>query len=114
MRSSIPPPRSGAFAVIERGARVGARTVVHPHVVIGADAVIGPDCVVHAHVSIRERCVLGARVVVQNGAVIGSDGYGFAPRPDGSHEKIPQIGAGRDRRRCRNRRQHDDRSAGAR
>ena len=82
----------GAFAVIERGARVGARTVVHPHVVIGADAAIGPDCVVHAHVSIRERCVLGARVVVQNGAVIGSDGYGFAPRPDGSHEKIPQVG----------------------
>jgi UDP-3-O-[3-hydroxymyristoyl] glucosamine N-acyltransferase len=66
--------------------------VVHPHVVVGADAVIGPDCVVHAHVSIRERCVLGARVVVQNGAVIGSDGYGFAPRPDGSHEKIPQMG----------------------
>ena len=77
--------------MIDRGARVGARTIVHPHVVIGAEAVIGPDCVVHAHVSIRERCVLGARVIVQNGAVIGSDGYGFAPRPDGSHEKIPQI-----------------------
>ena len=60
--------------------------------VIGADTVIGPDCVLHAHVSIRERCVLGARVVVQNGAVIGSDGYGFAPRPDGSFEKIPQVG----------------------
>lgn len=87
-----PTATVGAYAVIDRGARVGARTVVHPHVVIGADAVIGPDCVVHAHVSIRERCELGARVVVQNGAVIGSDGYGFAPRPDGSHEKIPQIG----------------------
>ena len=78
--------------MIERGARVGARTVVHPHAVIGAEAAIGPDCVVHAHVSIRERCVLGARVIVQNGAVIGSDGYGFTPRPDGSHEKIPQLG----------------------
>lgn len=87
-----PSATVGAFAVIERGARVGARTVVHAHVVIGADTVIGPDCVLHAHVSIRERCVLGARVVVQNGAVIGSDGYGFAPRPDGSFEKIPQVG----------------------
>ncbi|MDO8681506.1 MAG: UDP-3-O-(3-hydroxymyristoyl)glucosamine N-acyltransferase [Acidobacteriota bacterium] len=87
-----PSATVGAFAVIERGARVGARTVVHPHVVIGAESMIGPDCVLHAHVSIRERCVLGARVVVQNGAVIGSDGYGFAPRPDGSYEKIPQVG----------------------
>ncbi|MGE3490774.1 MAG: UDP-3-O-(3-hydroxymyristoyl)glucosamine N-acyltransferase [Vicinamibacterales bacterium] len=82
----------GPFAVIGAGARIGARTVIHPHVVIGADAVIGPDCLVHANVSIREGCVLGARVVVQDGAVIGSDGYGFAPRPDGSHEKIPQTG----------------------
>ena len=87
-----PTATVGAFAVIERGARVGARTVVHAHAVIGAEAAVGPDCVVHAHVSIRERCVLGARVIVQNGAVIGSDGYGFTPRPDGSHEKIPQLG----------------------
>ncbi len=82
----------GPFAVVSAGARVGARTVIHAHAVIGADTVIGPDCLVHAHVSIRERCTLGARVVVQNGAVIGSDGYGFAQRPDGSHEKIPQTG----------------------
>ena len=81
-----------AFAVIGSGARIGARTVVHPHVVIGDGTTIGSDCLVHAHVSIRERCVIGSRVIVQNGAVIGSDGYGFAQRPDGSHEKIPQTG----------------------
>src|SRR5262249_2869801 len=33
----------------------------------------------------------GARVVLQNGVVIGSDGYGFARRDDGTHEKIPQV-----------------------
>lgn len=81
----------GPFAVVGAGARVGARTIIHPHVVIGADATIGDDCVLHAHVSVRERCTLGDRVVLQNGAVIGSDGYGFAQRPDGSHEKIPQT-----------------------
>jgi UDP-3-O-[3-hydroxymyristoyl] glucosamine N-acyltransferase len=32
-------------------------------------------------------------VIVQDGAVIGSDGFGFARRPDGSHHKIPQIGS---------------------
>ncbi len=80
-----------AFAVIGSGARIGARTIVHPHVVIGDGTSVGDDCILHAHVSIRERCTLGSRVIVQNGAVIGSDGYGFAPRPDGSHEKIPQT-----------------------
>jgi len=90
--ASVDPTASiGPFAVVGTGAQIGARTIVHPHVVIGADTVIGPDCLLHAHVSIREGCTLGARVVVQNGAVIGSDGYGFAQRPDGSHEKIPQT-----------------------
>lgn len=81
----------GAFAVVEAGAVIGARTIVRPHVVIGAGAVIGADCLIHARVSIRERCVLGARVVVQDGAVIGGDGFGFAHRDDGTHEKIPQT-----------------------
>jgi UDP-3-O-[3-hydroxymyristoyl] glucosamine N-acyltransferase len=81
----------GAYAVIEAGVRVGARTVIHPHVVIARDAVIGLDCVLHVRVTVRERCVLGDRVVLQDGAVVGSDGFGFAQRPDGSHEKIPQL-----------------------
>jgi UDP-3-O-[3-hydroxymyristoyl] glucosamine N-acyltransferase len=81
----------GAFAVIGEGATIGARTIIHPHVVIGSDVHLGPDCLIHARVSIRERSVLGARVVVQDGAVIGSDGFGFAPRGDGTHEKIPQT-----------------------
>jgi UDP-3-O-[3-hydroxymyristoyl] glucosamine N-acyltransferase len=81
----------GAFAVIEAGARVGARTVIYPHVVIAHDAVIGMDCVLHVRATIRERCVLGDRVVLQDGAVVGSDGFGFAQRTDGSHEKIPQV-----------------------
>ena len=81
----------GPYAVIGAGARVGARTVIDAHVVVGAGTIIGPDCLIHAHVSIRERCQLGARVVVQNGAVIGADGFGFARRPDGTYEKIPQT-----------------------
>lgn len=81
----------GPLAVIGAGAVIGAHTIVEAHAVIGAGTHIGPDCVIHAHVSIRERCRLGARVVLQNGAVIGADGYGFARRPDGTHEKIPQT-----------------------
>src|SRR5688572_20976661 len=87
-----PTATVSAFAVIGSGARVGARTIVHPHVVIGDGTIIGADCILHAHVSVRERCTIGSRVIIQNGAVVGSDGYGFAPRADGSHEKIPQTG----------------------
>jgi UDP-3-O-[3-hydroxymyristoyl] glucosamine N-acyltransferase len=86
-----PTATVGAYAVIGAGASIGARSIVHPHVVIGEGAVIGADCVLHAHVSVRERCTIGARVILQNGAVVGSDGYGFAQRPDGTHEKIPQT-----------------------
>lgn len=36
--------------------------------------------------------MIGARVIVHPGAVIGSDGFGFAPKADGTYEKIPQMG----------------------
>ncbi|HEU4938139.1 MAG TPA: UDP-3-O-(3-hydroxymyristoyl)glucosamine N-acyltransferase [Vicinamibacterales bacterium] len=88
-----PDAAIGAFSVVGDGARVGARTLLYPHVTIGAGVQIGDDCIVHTHVSIRERVQIGHRVVVQDGAVIGSDGFGFATQPDGTHYKIPQIGA---------------------
>lgn len=81
----------GPFAVVAAGARIGARSILHAHVVIGAGATLGPDCLLHARVSIREGVVIGARCVVQDGAVVGSDGFGFAHREDGTHEKIPQV-----------------------
>ena len=83
----------GPYATIGAGVVIGARSIIHPHAVIYPGVSIGDDCIIHAHVSIRERCRLGHRVVVQNGAVIGSDGFGFAPRPDGTYQKIPQVAA---------------------
>ena len=82
----------GPFAVIGDGVRIGARTVVHSHVAIERGVEIGDDCIIRAHVSIHERARLGHRVILQDGVVIGSDGYGFARRPDGTHQKIPQLG----------------------
>ncbi|MCX6543263.1 MAG: UDP-3-O-(3-hydroxymyristoyl)glucosamine N-acyltransferase [Acidobacteria bacterium] len=81
----------GPFATIGSGVVVGDRTVIHSHAVIYPGVHVGDDCVIHSLVSIRERCRLGHRVIVQNGAVIGSDGFGFAPRPDGTYQKIPQV-----------------------
>ncbi|MCC7417335.1 MAG: UDP-3-O-(3-hydroxymyristoyl)glucosamine N-acyltransferase [Acidobacteria bacterium] len=88
-----PEAAIGPFVVVGAGAVVGARAVFYPGVVVGPGAQIGDDCVFHAHVSVRERVTIGNRVVVLDGAVIGSDGFGFARRPDGAHVKIPQRAA---------------------
>jgi UDP-3-O-[3-hydroxymyristoyl] glucosamine N-acyltransferase len=87
-----PDASVGPFAVVGEGGRIGARTIVYSHVVIGRGVDIGDDCRLHAHVSIRERVRIGNRVVIQDGAVVGSDGFGFARTPQGTHHKIPQIG----------------------
>jgi UDP-3-O-[3-hydroxymyristoyl] glucosamine N-acyltransferase len=80
----------GAFVSIAEQAVIGDRTTIYPGAVIGRDARIGAGCVIHARVSIREGTLIGDRVIVQDGAVIGSDGFAFAPRSDGTYQKIPQ------------------------
>jgi UDP-3-O-[3-hydroxymyristoyl] glucosamine N-acyltransferase len=81
----------GPFVSVGEGTAIGDDTVIFPNVTIGPGVRIGASCVVHSNVSIRERVTIGARVVLQNGVVIGGDGYGFVRRPDGTHEKIPQV-----------------------
>jgi UDP-3-O-[3-hydroxymyristoyl] glucosamine N-acyltransferase len=81
----------GPFATVGAGASFGARTTVHSHVAVGSGARIGDDCILYPHVSIRDRVTIGHRVIVHDGVVIGSDGFGFAKQPDGTHLKIPQT-----------------------
>jgi UDP-3-O-[3-hydroxymyristoyl] glucosamine N-acyltransferase len=79
------------FAVVEEGARVGDRTMLHAGVVVGRNAVVGEDCLLHPRVVLYEGVRVGSRVVLHAGCVVGSDGFGFAPSPDG-YRKIPQVG----------------------
>ncbi|MBI2834215.1 MAG: UDP-3-O-(3-hydroxymyristoyl)glucosamine N-acyltransferase [Acidobacteria bacterium] len=81
-----------AFVSIGDRVRIGPRTIIHPNVTIGHGARIGADCLIHSNVAIRERTAIGHRVVLQNGAAVGADGFGFAKRPDGTYQKIPQAG----------------------
>ncbi len=85
-------PSIGAYAVVGSGCVLGAAVVLYPHVVIYPGVTIGDGCILHAHTIVREHCRLGHRVTLQNGVVIGSDGFGFAPREDGSYVKICQTG----------------------
>ncbi|HYI92397.1 MAG TPA: UDP-3-O-(3-hydroxymyristoyl)glucosamine N-acyltransferase [Bryobacteraceae bacterium] len=80
------------FAYVGPHASLGRNAVLHPNVVIYEGAQIGDDFLAHAHASVREFCRIGDRVILQNGVVVGGDGYGFAKRADGSHEKIVQSG----------------------
>jgi UDP-3-O-[3-hydroxymyristoyl] glucosamine N-acyltransferase len=59
---------------------------------VGANSVIGAHTRLEARVTVAEACYLGQRCIVHSGAVIGADGFGFAPRSDGSWEKIEQLG----------------------
>jgi UDP-3-O-[3-hydroxymyristoyl] glucosamine N-acyltransferase len=109
-----PPPRPPAgihpTAVIALDAKLGRNPSIGPYVVIEAGAEIGDDCVLmsfvmiypgvkigdhffaHSHAVVRENVRIGNDVILQNGVVIGGDGFGFAPRPDGTFYKIVQAG----------------------
>jgi UDP-3-O-[3-hydroxymyristoyl] glucosamine N-acyltransferase len=82
----------GAFAVVGENVVIGKNAVLHPHVVIYDGAHIGDDFLAHSHAVVREFCRVGHRVTLQNGVVVGGDGFGFAKRADGTHEKIVQSG----------------------
>ena len=82
----------GPFAVVGEHVTLGSNAVLHPHAVIYEGAQIGDDFLAHSHSTVREYCRIGHRVILQNGVVVGGDGYGFAKRADGSHEKIVQGG----------------------
>jgi UDP-3-O-[3-hydroxymyristoyl] glucosamine N-acyltransferase len=84
--------RLGAWTVVGERAVLGDGVAVGHGTIIGDDTEIGPASILWHSVTVREGCRLGARVVLQPGVVIGGDGFGFAPRPDGSYEKIPQTG----------------------
>jgi UDP-3-O-[3-hydroxymyristoyl] glucosamine N-acyltransferase len=84
--------RVGAHVVIGERCHVGARAIIGHGTIIADDVRIGEDTLLYANVTVRERCVVGARGIVHSGTVIGSDGFGFAPRADGTYEKIPQMG----------------------
>jgi len=82
----------GAFAYIGKNAVIGHQSLIYPQTYIGDNVQIGANTLICAGVKIYEGCQIGNRCIIHSGAVIGSDGFGFAPQPDGSYKKIPQTG----------------------
>ncbi|HLF20076.1 MAG TPA: UDP-3-O-(3-hydroxymyristoyl)glucosamine N-acyltransferase [Bacteroidota bacterium] len=82
----------GAHCVVGEEVEIGNNSKISGGCVIGAQARIGRDSLLYAHVTVYHQCRIGNRVTLHSGCVVGSDGFGFAPLPDGAYEKIPQAG----------------------
>lgn len=82
----------GDFCVIERGAKIGDNVQLYPQCYVGDNVTIGEGTKIYPGVKIYEGCIIGKNCILHSGVVIGADGFGFAPREDGSFAKIPQLG----------------------
>jgi UDP-3-O-[3-hydroxymyristoyl] glucosamine N-acyltransferase len=82
----------GAFTYIGENAQIGNNVKIYPGVFLGINVKIAENTILHPGVKIYHDCVVGKNVTVHAGTVIGGDGFGFAPQPDGTYQKVPQIG----------------------
>jgi UDP-3-O-[3-hydroxymyristoyl] glucosamine N-acyltransferase len=82
----------GAFAYISQDVTLGDNCKIYPNCYIADNVKLGNNVTLFPGVTVYFDCVIGNNVIIHSGAVIGSDGFGFAPNPDGSYTKIAQIG----------------------
>ena len=82
----------GSHSYVGHHAKVGDFTKIYENVYVGDDTVIGSNCIIYPGVVIYPGMVIGDNVIIHSNAVIGSDGFGNAPLPDGSWEKIEHLG----------------------
>ena len=81
-----------AFAYIGENAIIGNNVKIFSGAVIGENVKIGNNAIIHPGVIVYADCILGSNIIIHSGAIVGSDGFGFAPKADGSYQKIPQLG----------------------
>ena len=82
----------GSHSYVGHHARIGDYTKIYENVYVGDNTVIGSHCIIYPGVVIYPGMVIGDNVIIHANAVIGSDGFGNAPLPDGTWEKIEHIG----------------------
>jgi UDP-3-O-[3-hydroxymyristoyl] glucosamine N-acyltransferase len=82
----------GSFSYIGSNVVLGNNVQIYPNCFIGDNVVIGDNVTIFAGTKIYEQTVIGNNCAIHAGSVIGADGFGFAPNPDGTFKKIPQIG----------------------
>lgn len=82
----------GSNAWVGPHCRIGDMTKIYENAYIGEGTTIGSRCIIYPGVKIYPGMKIGDNVILHAGCVIGSDGFGNAPQPDGSWEKIEHLG----------------------
>ncbi|MBD1397864.1 UDP-3-O-(3-hydroxymyristoyl)glucosamine N-acyltransferase [Pontibacter sp. JH31] len=82
----------GAFSYIGNNCKLGQNVRIYPQVYIGDNVTIGDNTTIFAGAKLYANTVVGKDCTIHAGVVLGSDGFGFAPQPDGSYKAVPQIG----------------------
>jgi len=82
----------GSFSYVGTNVKIGDNVKIYPNCFVGDNVVISNNVTIFAGAKIYSESIIGNNCTIHAGTVIGSDGFGFAPNPDGSYKKIPQIG----------------------
>ncbi|HJS00008.1 MAG TPA: UDP-3-O-(3-hydroxymyristoyl)glucosamine N-acyltransferase [Flavobacterium sp.] len=82
----------GSFSYIGTNVVIGDNVKIYPNCFIGDNVVIRNNVTIFAGAKIYSESIIGNNCTIHAGTVIGSDGFGFAPTPEGGYKKIPQIG----------------------
>jgi UDP-3-O-[3-hydroxymyristoyl] glucosamine N-acyltransferase len=82
----------GANVVIGKNCKISNQVMIYPNVTIYDNVEIGEGTTIHAGCIICDDTKVGKNCMILPGAVIGSDGFGFEENPDGSYNRIPQLG----------------------
>ena len=82
----------GSFSYIGQNVILGENVKIYPNCFLGDNVTVGDNVILFAGAKIYSETVIGNNCTIHSGAIIGSDGFGFAPNPDGTYTKIPQIG----------------------
>jgi UDP-3-O-[3-hydroxymyristoyl] glucosamine N-acyltransferase len=82
----------GSFCYVGKNVKIGANVKIYPNSFIGDNVTIGDNCVFFAGVRIYSETEIGNNCTIHSGTIVGSDGFGFAPKEDGTYDKVPQIG----------------------
>lgn len=82
----------GSFSYIGSNVKIGDNVKIYPNCYIGDNVILGDNVTLFSGAKIYSETKIGNQCIIHSGTIIGSDGFGFAPNPDGSFKKIPQIG----------------------
>ena len=82
----------GSFSYVGQNVVLGENVKIYPNCFVGDNVSIGDNVILFAGTKIYSETVIGSNCTIHSGAIIGADGFGFAPNPDGTYTKIPQIG----------------------